>query len=103
MTHFFEIAGERYATSRLFMLGVAIVVGVALWLWLDRTRMGMIIRAGVDDRDMVRALGINILAVFAITFFVGAFLAGVGGSWAPHSPVSRLGRTGSGSSIRWWW
>ncbi|MET0566414.1 MAG: branched-chain amino acid ABC transporter permease [Acidimicrobiia bacterium] len=79
VTHFFEIAGERYATSRLFMLGVAIVVGVALWLWLDRTRMGMIIRAGVDDRDMVRALGINILAVFAITFFVGAFLAGVGG------------------------
>ena len=78
VTHFFEIAGERYATSRLFMLGVAIVVGVALWLWLDKTRMGMIIRAGVDDRDMVRALGINILAVFAITFFVGAFLAGVG-------------------------
>ena len=41
--------------------------------------MGMIIRAGVDDREMVRALGINIMAVFAITFFVGAFLAGVGG------------------------
>ena len=40
VTHFFEIAGERYATSRLFMLGVAIVVGVALWLWLDRTTDG---------------------------------------------------------------
>ncbi|HEY6627487.1 MAG TPA: branched-chain amino acid ABC transporter permease [Acidimicrobiia bacterium] len=79
VTHFFEIAGERYATSRLFMLGMAIVVGVGLWLWLGRTRMGMVIRAGVDDRDMVRALGINIMAVFAITFFVGAFLAGVGG------------------------
>ena len=50
-----------------------------LWLWLGRTRMGMVIRAGVDDRDMVRALGINIMAVFAVTFFVGAFLAGVGG------------------------
>jgi branched-chain amino acid transport system permease protein len=41
--------------------------------------MGIVIRAGVDDRDMVRALGINIMAVFAVTFFVGAFLAGVGG------------------------
>ena len=105
MTHFFEIAGERYATSRLFMLGVAIVVGVALWLWLDRTRMGMIIRAGVDDRDMVRV--INILAVFAITFFVGAFLAGVGG----HGRLIRRCRAWGGRAVapqfagggdRWW-
>ena len=90
VTHFIEIAGERYATSRLFMLGIAIVVGVGLWLWLGRTRMGMVIRAGVDDRDMVRALGINIMGVFAVTFFVGAFLAGVGGimgaSFAGVSP-----------------
>jgi branched-chain amino acid transport system permease protein len=71
--------GERYATSRLFMLAVALVVAVGLWVWLNRTRMGMVIRAGVDDQDMVRALGINITAVFAITFFVGAFLAGMGG------------------------
>ena len=79
VTHFFEIAGERYATSRLFMLGLAIVVGVFLWLWLNHTRMGMVIRAGVDDQAMVRALGINIGVVFAVTFFVGAFLAGLGG------------------------
>jgi branched-chain amino acid transport system permease protein len=73
-----EIGGNRYATSRLFMLAVA-VVGVALWLWLTRTRMGMVIRAGVDDEPMVRALGINVTVVFAVTFFVGAFLAGMGG------------------------
>lgn len=79
VTHFIEIFGSRYATSRLFMLAVAIVVGVALWLWLTRTRMGMIIRAGVDDENMVRALGINVTLVFAVTFFVGAFLAGMGG------------------------
>lgn len=77
--HFFQIFGQRYATSRLFMLGIAVVVGVALWYWLTRTRIGMIIRAGVDDREMVKALGINITLVFAITFFVGAALAGVGG------------------------
>jgi branched-chain amino acid transport system permease protein len=79
VTHFITIMGNRYATSRLFMLGVAIVVGVALWLWLTKTRMGMVIRAGVDDEEMVRALGINITVVFAVTFFVGAFLAGMGG------------------------
>jgi len=79
VTHFFKIAGERYATSRLFMLAVAVVVGVLLWLWLNHTRMGIVIRAGVDDQPMVRALGINIGIVFAVTFFVGAFLAGLGG------------------------
>lgn len=79
VTHFIQIFGQRYATSRLFMLAVALVVGGLLWLWLNKTRMGMVIRAGVDDESMVRALGINITAVFALTFFVGAFLAGMGG------------------------
>ena len=50
VTHFFEIFGQRYATSRLFMLGVALVVGALLWLWLNKTRMGLVIRAGVDDQ-----------------------------------------------------
>jgi branched-chain amino acid transport system permease protein len=80
VTHFFEIFGQRYATSRLFMLGVGLLVGVLLWLWLNKTRMGLVIRAGVDDQAMVRALGINVTVVFAVTFFVGAFLAGMGGA-----------------------
>jgi branched-chain amino acid transport system permease protein len=79
VTRFFNIAGERYAVSRLFMLAIALLVGLFLWLWLNHTRMGMVIRAGVDDQEMVRALGINIAVVFAVTFFVGAFLAGLGG------------------------
>jgi branched-chain amino acid transport system permease protein len=79
VVHFFEIFGERYATSRLFMLSIALVVGGLLWLWLNRTRMGMVIRAGVDDQEMVRALGINVTLVFGVTFFVGSFLAGMGG------------------------
>jgi branched-chain amino acid transport system permease protein len=77
--HFFTILGERYALTRVFILGVAALVGALLWLWLTRTRMGIVIRAGVDDRQMVRGLGINIRLVFAVTFFVGSFLAGVGG------------------------
>jgi len=80
VVHFFEILGQRYAFSRIFMLGIAIVVGIALWLWLNKTRMGMVIRAGVDDEEMVRALGINVAVVFGITFFVGSFLAGMGGA-----------------------
>ena len=79
VVNFFEILGQRYASSRLFMLAIAIVVGALLWLWLNRTRMGMVIRAGVDDQEMVRALGINVTIVFGITFFVGSFLAGIGG------------------------
>ena len=79
VTHFITIFGQRYATTRLFMLGVAVVIGVLLWLWLNRTRLGMVVRAGVDDRQMVRGLGINIRLVFAVVFFAGAFLAGVGG------------------------
>ena len=80
VTHFFEILGTRYATTRLFMFGVAVLVAIGLWLWLTKTRMGIVIRAGVDDQDMVRALGVRISVVFAVTFFVGAFLAGVGGA-----------------------
>ena len=52
----------------------------ALWFWLKRTRTGMVIRAGVDDRDMVSATGINIQLTFAIAFAVGSGLAGLGGA-----------------------
>jgi len=79
VSHFLQIFGQRYATSRLFRLAVAGVLGTLLWLWLTKTRMGIIIRAGVDDEPMVRALGINISLVFAVTFVVGSFLAGIGG------------------------
>jgi branched-chain amino acid transport system permease protein len=78
-THFFTVAGERYALSRVVMLALAMVVGVSLWLLLQKSNLGLVIRAGVDDRQMVRALGINIKVVFAVTFFLGAFLAGFGG------------------------
>jgi branched-chain amino acid transport system permease protein len=61
------------------VLGAAILIGVALWLMMRRTRFGKIVRAGVDDRDMVSALGINVQLVFLGAFFIGAALAGFGG------------------------
>jgi branched-chain amino acid transport system permease protein len=60
------------------MLFLGVAVGVGLSLWLYRTRTGMVIRAGVDDRQMTSALGINIQRTFAIAFIVGSALAGVG-------------------------
>jgi len=61
------------------VLGSALLIGVLLVLMIKRTRFGKIVRAGVDDRDMVAALGINIQLVFAGAFFLGAMLAGYGG------------------------
>jgi branched-chain amino acid transport system permease protein len=63
----------------VIVLGAAILVGFGLWWLITRTRFGTIVRAGVDDRDMVSALGINVQLVFAAAFFLGAMLAGLGG------------------------
>jgi branched-chain amino acid transport system permease protein len=71
--------GIRYPTFRLVVLGLALVVATGLWYGIKHTRFGMIIRAGVDDRAMTAALGVNVQVVFAVTFFIGALLAGVGG------------------------
>jgi branched-chain amino acid transport system permease protein len=61
------------------VLGSALLIGLLLWLVFKRTRFGKIVRAGVDDRDMVAVLGINVNLVFAGAFFIGAMLAGFGG------------------------
>jgi len=74
-----RLYGINYPVTRLFILGLAIAIGGLLWLWLKKTRTGMVIRAGVDDPAMVSALGINIQRTFAITFLVGSALAGIGG------------------------
>lgn len=68
-----------YPTFRVLVLLAAVVIGVLLWLLLNRTRVGMMIRAGVDDRQMLSASGVNVQRVFVITFAIGAGLAGLGG------------------------
>src|SRR6476659_10166871 len=68
-----------YPFYRLIVLGTAIVVGVGLWLMISRTRIGMMIRAGVDDRAMLSASGVNVHMVFAVVFAIGAGLAGFAG------------------------
>jgi branched-chain amino acid transport system permease protein len=80
----------RYPTFRLAQLALALAIGVTLWLMLNRTKLGMIIRAGVDDRDMLSAMGANVPRVFIAVAALGAFLAGfagvVGGSALAIAP-----------------
>ena len=70
---------NAYSAYRMSLLVLGVTIGVALWLFLNRTRVGMMIRAGVDDRAMLSASGVNVNLVFAITFAIGAGLAGLGG------------------------
>lgn len=85
-----RVKGIQYTETRLVILAIAVAIGVLLWVWLKRTRTGMVIRAGVDDRAMVSALGINIQLTFALAFIVGSALAGlggvIGGSFASLAP-----------------
>ena len=69
----------KYPFYRLFVLMAAVAIGVALWLFLNKTRSGMMIRAGVDDRAMLSAAGVNVDRVFVFVFAIGAGLAGLAG------------------------
>jgi len=68
-----------YPTFRLFVIVVGLLLAGGLWLLVERTRLGAIVRAGVNDAEMVQGLGINIVLVFVSVFVLGAFLAGVSG------------------------
>jgi len=70
---------EKFPTYRLIVLCVSIVIGLGLWGVLTHTRIGMMIRAGVDDRGMLSASGVNVQRIFALTFALGAGLAGLAG------------------------
>jgi branched-chain amino acid transport system permease protein len=74
-----EAVYMTYPSVRIAILVASIVIGVLMWLGLTKTRIGMMIRAGVDDRDMLSASGIRIQTVFVVVFALGAGLAGVAG------------------------
>jgi len=69
-----------YPWYRLFIIGVTILIGVGLFLLQTRTRVGAVVRAGVDNREMTSAIGIDVDRVFTGVFIVGAVLAGVAGA-----------------------
>ena len=71
--------GLSFPTYRLAISLIAVVFAVALWALLDRTRLGAMIRAGVDDPAMARVCGIRVSQLFTIVFCLGAWLAGFAG------------------------
>jgi branched-subunit amino acid ABC-type transport system permease component len=75
-----EIFGLPLPWYNLFLLLIGPVIAVFLWLVINRTRMGKIARAAAVDSEMVSAVGINVGWVFAFTFVLGCFLAGLGGA-----------------------
>jgi branched-chain amino acid transport system permease protein len=82
----FTLVGGRVRVyNEAFVIAVGAIVLVAVWVLLQRSRLGMIIRAGVQDSEMVEALGINVRRVFTLVFALGAALAALGGVIATPS------------------
>src|SRR5262249_4968469 len=74
-----QVAGLTYPVFRLFVVVVCLIIGLSLWYLQERTRLGAISRAGVGDREMVDAMGIDIKVLFNRVFALGGFLAGLAG------------------------
>jgi len=79
LTGMVSVSSLEYPIYRLFVIGMALVVLVFMILLLYKSRLGMIIRAAVSDRDMVNALGIDIPILFTVVFGIGTWLAGIAG------------------------
>ena len=79
-----------YSNIRISTIGFAFVIGLSLWLILSKTKLGMAVRAGVDDKEMLAALGFNVSRYYLIIFIIGAFVCGaagvIGGSVFSISP-----------------
>lgn len=75
-----EIAGRRFPEYNFFVMGVALAVGVGLWLLLQRTRLGWRIRAAVEDPETLATTGTNVRLLSTGVFTLGAFLAGIAGA-----------------------
>jgi branched-chain amino acid transport system permease protein len=82
------IMGVTFPSYRLFIIFLGVVMFILLTIVMNYSRLGMTIRAGVQDREMVEALGINVRRVFTMVFALGAGLAALGGiGAAPFAPV----------------
>jgi branched-chain amino acid transport system permease protein len=79
LTRSIVVGGLHLPMYRIFMIGIAAVIGLILWLIIERTRFGATIRATVDDAQMARAVGINTSLISTLIFALGALLAALGG------------------------
>jgi branched-chain amino acid transport system permease protein len=76
---FIRVDGAAFPLYRMAVIAIAVAFAIALWLMLERTRLGAMIRAGVDDPQMARVVGIRVSQLFTIVFGLGAGLAGFAG------------------------
>ncbi len=74
-----RVAGIFFPFYRLVVIVIACIFAIALWLLLDRTRLGAMIRASVDDPEMARIVGIRVSGLFTVVYCLGALLAGFAG------------------------
>lgn len=82
--------GVTYPGFRYILMGISILIAISLWLILYRTKLGAAVRAGVDDRETVSALGVNINVIYTAVFVLSALLVGIagvlGGSYLQLAP-----------------
>ena len=84
-----DVFGIPYTVYKFIIISVAIFVGIALYLVLNRTRIGRLLLVVIEDREISSALGINVTLFFTVTFVVGAMLGALGGAiTAPEISVS---------------
>ena len=76
------VPGFQYPVMRLAFIGIGALVALGLWFLVNRTRVGMLVRAGADDREMVDALGVDIRRLYTLVFGLGALLCGLAGVMA---------------------
>ncbi|MGQ9509120.1 MAG: branched-chain amino acid ABC transporter permease [Thermodesulfobacteriota bacterium] len=86
-----SLLGASFPRYNLFLILIGPLVGIALWLFTTKTKIGKISRAAAVDREMVGALGINVSWVFAFAFVIGCYLAGVGGALVAPTVSITLG------------
>lgn len=84
----FALFGIRFPTYYVFMIGVGIFIASAFWVMINRTKLGMLMRAIINDREMVACLGINVNSLFSIMFMIGMGIAGLGG--VINAPISGI-------------
>ena len=85
------ILDEPFPVYRLFLVGAGIVVGLTIWQFLERTRLGLLIRATSQNAEMVHALGTDVRFIRSAVFGIGCGLAGIGGVMAAPMVTASLG------------